>query len=69
MKPVQKEKWLDSKAARKALKVSACELSHIREAGKLQSQKRGNAFLYAESDVNGLAEHGSKRDASLNPAA
>jgi hypothetical protein len=47
--------WLDSKATHKALKISACELSHIREAGKLRFQKRGNAFLYSRKEVQVLA--------------
>jgi hypothetical protein len=38
--------WLDSKEARKELKVSACDLSHIRESGKLRSRKDGNAYRY-----------------------
>lgn len=47
MNQTQTEVWLDSKAARKLLKVSTCELSHLRAAGHLQFQKQGNAFLYS----------------------
>jgi hypothetical protein len=46
--------WLDSKEARKALKVSACDLSHIREAGKLRYRKDGNAYGYLKEDVQNL---------------
>lgn len=40
------ENWLSSKDAMKALKISACELMHKREAGKLEFKKKGNAFFY-----------------------
>ncbi|TKB79635.1 MAG: hypothetical protein E8D45_03740 [Nitrospira sp.] len=46
--------WLDSKEARKELKVSACDLSHIREAGKLRYRKDGNAYGYLKEDVQNL---------------
>lgn len=38
--------YLSSKEKRKQLKVSACELMHMREAGKLEFVKKGNAYLY-----------------------
>ena len=47
--------WLNSREACKALKISACDLSHLREAGKLRFQKKGNAFLYAGNDVKLVA--------------
>ncbi|MDF0642561.1 MAG: hypothetical protein P0111_00910 [Nitrospira sp.] len=43
--------WLDSKAARKELKVSACDLSHIRETGELRFRKDRNAYRYLKKDV------------------
>jgi hypothetical protein len=46
--------WLDSKEARKQLKVSACDLSHIREAGKLRFRKDRNAYRYLKKDVQDL---------------
>jgi hypothetical protein len=47
-------KWLDSKQARKELQVSSCDLSHIREAGKLSYRKTGNAFRYSSQDIQKL---------------
>lgn len=55
MKPDQEELWLNSKDVLKALKISSCELCHLRQAGKLQFQKRGNAFLYASKAVKSMA--------------
>ena len=42
--------WLNSKEARKRLRVSTCELAHLRESGKLAFRKVGNAYLYAAAD-------------------
>lgn len=41
-----KEEWLKSKDAQKKLKVSSCDLMHLREAGKLKFKKVGNAYYY-----------------------
>lgn len=38
--------WLSSKEAQKALKVSSCELMHLRVVGKLPYKKQGNAYFY-----------------------
>mgnify|MGYP003664495588 CR=1 FL=1 len=38
--------YLTSKEIRKELKISACELMHMRESGKLKFVKKGNAYLY-----------------------
>lgn len=50
MHPRQND-WLDSKDARKAMRISTCDLAHMREAGALRFCKRGNAYLYAREDV------------------
>ena len=42
----EKRKWLNSKEARKKLKVKSCDLMHLREEGKLEFKKEGNAFFY-----------------------
>lgn len=39
-------KWLSSKEAKKVLKVSSCELMHLRVVGKLPYKKQGNAYFY-----------------------
>jgi hypothetical protein len=38
--------WMTSKEVQKALKIRACEVMHLREAGKLRFKKQGNSFLY-----------------------
>lgn len=40
------DKYLSSKEMMKELKVSSCELMHLRTHGKLQYIKKGNAYLY-----------------------
>lgn len=44
------ENWLSSKEAKKVLKVSSCELMHLRVSGKLSYKKQGNAFFYQIPD-------------------
>lgn len=44
------ERWLSSKEAKKALKISDCQLMHLRLAGKLQFRKAGNRFFYLLPD-------------------
>lgn len=36
------------------LKVSDCDVMHLREAGKIQFKKKGNAYWYLRSDVEEL---------------
>lgn len=40
---------MSSKEAMKTLKVSSCELMHLREAGKLVYIKKGNAYFYEKT--------------------
>jgi len=42
----EKPKYLSSKEMMKELKVSSCELMHLRTKGKLEYFKKGNAFFY-----------------------
>lgn len=42
-----KLRWLSSKEAMRALKISGCDLMHKRERGELKYRKQGNAFYYA----------------------
>lgn len=46
-----KEKYLNSKEAKAVLKVQDCDLAHIRNAGKLKFEKKGNAFLYSKESL------------------
>ncbi len=38
--------WLTSKETQKLLKISSCELMHLRVSGKLKFKKQGNAYYY-----------------------
>jgi hypothetical protein len=42
----QQSKWVRSAEARKALRLSTCDLAHKRQAGEIESKKVGNAYLY-----------------------
>jgi len=46
-----KKQRLTSKEVMKTLKISSCDIMHLREEGKLRAVKRGNAYLYSEGDV------------------
>ncbi len=48
------EKFLTSKEAKAALKIQDCDLAHIRNAGKLQFTKKGNAYLYSKESIERL---------------
>jgi len=43
--------WINSKEVMKTLKIRACDVMHLREAGKLKFTKQGNAFLYSVESV------------------
>ncbi len=38
--------WLTSKETQKVLKVTGCELMHMRVSGKLIFKKKGRVFYY-----------------------
>ncbi len=40
------ESWVRSKEAMKLLKISSCDLCHLREQGKIEFKKQGNAYMY-----------------------
>ncbi len=42
--------WMRSDQARKVLRVSTCDLSHLRQGGKIAFRKAGNAYLYSARD-------------------
>ncbi|MCC6600073.1 MAG: hypothetical protein IT223_05315 [Crocinitomicaceae bacterium] len=50
-KETQSSKWLNSKEVMKTLKIRACDVVHLREAGKLDFIKQGNAFLLSADSV------------------
>lgn len=45
------KEWLKSKEVMKTLKICACDVMHLREAGKLKFTKQGNSFLYDAESV------------------
>ena len=48
------EEWLTSVEVRRALKISTCDLAHLREEGGIRAEKRGNAYYYAAKEVEAL---------------
>lgn len=42
----------------KTLKIPACDVMHLREAGKLKFTKQGTAFLYSAESVALLQDIG-----------
>lgn len=46
--------FLSSKEVLKELKISSCELMHIRVSGKLKFRKKGNSYLYNTDDVKNI---------------
>jgi hypothetical protein len=46
-KEVDDTEWLKSKEVIKTLKIRACDIMHMRKAGKIKFKKQGNAFLYS----------------------
>lgn len=49
--------FLNSKEMKAILKVTDCELMHLRTTNKLQFQKKGNAFLYALPNGTSVLSH------------
>ena len=49
--PAAQYQYLNSKETKKKLKISSCDLMHMRIDGKLRFEKNGNAFLYKKSDI------------------
>jgi hypothetical protein len=47
---------LKSAEVRKRLKLSTCDLAHLREAGSIGFVKKGNAFLYSKKDCDKIAK-------------
>ncbi|TRX56700.1 helix-turn-helix domain-containing protein [Thalassomonas sp. M1454] len=41
-----KDNWLTSKEVMKALKITSCQLMHLRVSGKIKFKKIGNAYYY-----------------------
>ncbi|GAA4273615.1 hypothetical protein GCM10022258_29090 [Aquimarina gracilis] len=48
-------KYLSSKETKKALKISGCKLMHLREDGKIEYVKKGNAYLYLNTSIDEIS--------------
>lgn len=46
--------WISSKDAMKTAKIKSCDLMHYRIQGKLEFEKRGNAYFYSKKSLNNL---------------
>lgn len=61
MKPSKEErnlkgnKYYSSKEVMKKLRITSCDLMHMREAGKLEFVKKGNAYLYKKKIVDSIS--------------
>lgn len=49
-----RRKWLSSKEAQKKAKIKGCDLMHYRIQGKLEFEKRGNAYFYSQKSIDDL---------------
>lgn len=49
--------WCSSKETKRALKISDCELMHMRSAQNLEFKKTGNAYFYL-LDKNQVSNEG-----------
>jgi hypothetical protein len=47
----ENKNWLSSTEALKAAKIKSCDLMHFRTQGKLEFEKRGNAFFYSKESL------------------
>lgn len=43
--------WISSKDAQKNANIKGCDLMHYRTQGKLEFEKRGNAYFYTKSSI------------------
>jgi len=46
--------WVTSKEAMKMAKIQSCDLMHYRIQGKLEFEKRGNAYFYSKKSLENL---------------
>jgi hypothetical protein len=59
MSELQKD-YMPTKEVKSTLKVQDCDVMHLRQTGKIQSTKKGNAFWYLRDDVERLARDKDK---------
>jgi hypothetical protein len=51
------DSFLSSKETKMELKLHDCDLAHIRNSGKLQFTKKGNAYLYSKESIEELKKN------------
>jgi DNA-binding transcriptional MerR regulator len=61
--PQTDTEWLRSAEVCKSLRISTCDLAHLREDGFIRAEKRGNAYYYSAKDVEALRGKKSKKGA------
>lgn len=54
MKSGNKINWVSSQEAMKIAKIESCDLMHHRVAGKLEFEKRENAFFYDKKSIENI---------------
>jgi len=47
--------FISSKETKKKLKISSCDLMHLRVEGKVNYTKNGNAYFYSIEDIGKLS--------------
>lgn len=45
------KEWISSKEAQKTGEINGCDLMHYRVQGKLEFEKRGNAYFYSKESI------------------
>ncbi len=48
--------YMPTKEAKKLLKVSGCQIMHLRDSGKIQFKRKGNGYWYLREDVQKIAQ-------------
>lgn len=51
---MDKQNFISSKETKKKLKISSCDLMHLRLEGNLNFIKKGNAYFYSIEDIRSL---------------
>lgn len=59
--------WLRSSEVRSVLRITTCDLAHLREEGTIRAEKRGNAYLYSAKDVEALVGRRPKKGTGFCP--
>lgn len=59
MTGLEKE-YMPTKEVKATLKISGCDVMHLRESGQIEFVKQGNAFLYLRADVERLEKEMAK---------